>query len=573
MTIEPLRTVPAVLSRLDTAFSDFAAAFHEGQYALWLGSGISRDRVPDVSALLERVLEMLRSSIDTQDAQCAYRSALREVLGLAQLEDDELDGIDYALEVGEWPLRRRIVRALVSHYSKVLDVLVGDDKPQDYLVWSGLDVSNTYGSPDLEPDVEHYCIAILMLEGLVGHVVTANWDGLLEKALGNLTLAFDAVARVVITPDDFRQPGRRIEIIKFHGCAVRAREDEEVYRPLLIARESQIAAWTSQAQNRPMRKHLELLYTDRPSLMIGLSAQDANLQTVFATAIDDLARPWPATPPAIVLSEESLQTHHRNLLMLTYGSAHQGNATAIADSALLGSFGKPTLLGLVLASLTEKLASLLEHVLLSTWSTADVQGLRGNLLSLRNAAANRADTDRSAFIVRFMDVLNLTLTVFRTGHVPAVGGSRYEPLSELPIAQTIHSPDFPAHAFGWLSIAVAMVGRGRALGAWSVLPGDSTTPGDGVLRLVTEQRDARVFFVKDGATRTILELENSIDDRDGSVFIVVAAEEPPASARSSSPRFGRNGKVSAGHFSIATNIADTASADELYEAFKLAGGF
>lgn len=573
MTTEPLRTVPAVLARLDTTFSDFGAAFHDGEYVLWLGSGISRDKVPNVSALLVQVLELLRSNIDNEDAACAFRTALREVLRLAGLADNECDSIDLATEASDWPLLDRIVGVLVTQYSKVLDVLIGDHHADDFLVWTGLDVPNTYGTPDLEPDVEHYCISILMLEGLVSSAVTANWDGLLEKAIDDLTPAFNAIARVVVRPEDFRQLNRRIEVIKFHGCAVRARADETAYRPLLVARESQISGWTAQPQNQSMRKHLEVLYTDRPALMIGLSAQDANLQTVFATAIQDLARPWPATPPAVVLSEEELQAYHRNLLKLTYGPNHQGNATAIAASALLGSFGKPTLLALVLSSLTEKFAFLQDHVLQSAWHQEDVQRMRADIGDVRDEVANRADEDRWAFLERLIDVVHMTLTVFRTGRPPVAGQRRYEPISDRPISQAIHTPDFPARAFGLLGVAIALVGRGHKSGRWSVVPGASDSPESGVLRLVTPKRDARVFLVKDSATSTILELQGSIDETDEDVFIVVAEEEPPASARSPRPRFGRDGKTRAGRFSIAANIADTSSADELYEAFKLAGGF
>ena len=296
MTTEPLRTVPAVLARFDTTFSEFAAAFEDGQYVLWLGSGISRDRVPNVGELLERVLEHLRSNIVVDNKACVYRAALNEVLRLGGLMSDELASLDFTTAVETWPLRERIIGTLITHYSDVLDVLVGEDKPDDYLVWTGLDVPNTYGSPDLIPDVEHYCIAVLMLEGLIASAVTANWDGLLEKALAELTPAFGSLVRIVVKPDDFRNSGPYLEIIKFHGCAVRARDDESAYRSLLIARTAQISSWTEQPQNKSMRKHLEVLYTDQSTLMIGLSAQDANLHTVFASAIQDLGA-WVSNTP------------------------------------------------------------------------------------------------------------------------------------------------------------------------------------------------------------------------------------------------------------------------------------
>ncbi|MCC4306324.1 SIR2 family protein, partial [Rhodococcus sp. 3-2] len=480
------------------------------------------------------------------------------------------------------PLRERIVSTLVTKYSQVLDVAVGDHQPEDYLVWTGLDVPTTYGSPDLEPDVEHYCIAILMLEGLVESAVTANWDGLLEKALDELTPAFGSLVRVAVKPDDFRSAGPRIQVIKFHGCAVRARESETEFRSSLIARESQISGWTEQPQNRSMRKHLEMLYTDRLTLMLGLSAQDANLHTVFAAAIQDLARPWPASPPAVVLSEEHLESYHRSLLRTTYGSNHQGNASAIARSALLGAYGKPTLLALVLSSLTEKFSFLIEHEVTGVLGSDAAKQLQSDLLSLRDSAAGHADPDSSGtlkhseivefqreFLARLIDVTNLALNIFRTGRsMPTAGGRRYEPISDRPVAQAVHSADFPSEQFGRLGVALALIGRGLASDYWSVVPGDSKTPDGGVVRLVTGRRDARVFFVKDSTTLAKLDF----DDNDGNMLIVIADEEPRAITRSPRSRFGRIGKVSAGRFNVASGIADTDSADDLFEAFKLVGG-
>lgn len=586
MTAEPVRTVSAVLERFNSTFSDFTAAFHEGQYVLWLGSGISRDRVPSVGVLLERVMEHLRSNIVDNDADCVYRAALVDVLRLAGLKREELESIDFSMAVGVWPLRDRIVATLITNYSRVLDVLVGDHNPDDYLVWTGLDVPKTYGSSDLQPDVEHYCIGILMLEGLVASAVTANWDGLLEKALAELTPAFDSLVRVAVRPDDFRISGPRIEVIKFHGCAVRARVREAEYRRLLVARESQISGWTEQPENKSMRKHLELLYTDRLTLMVGLSAQDANLHTVFAAAIQDLGRPWPASPPAVVLSEERLESYHRNLLKLTYGANHQGNAKAIADSALLGAYGKPTLLALVLSSLTDKLSFLVEHAVRTALGSAAVQELQKDLQSLRDSAARHADPHNREtlehlaiaefqrdFVARVIDVANLTLTVFRTGRIPPWGERRYEPLSDRPVAQAINNADFPSEQFGRLGVAMALIGRGLAAGHWSAVPGDIKKPSGGVVRLANGGRETRLFFVRDGTTLTRLELDGSLDVGDEDVLVVIADEEPPVLTRSSKSRFGRDGKVSAGRFSVFSSIADSGSADDLYEAFKLAGGF
>jgi hypothetical protein len=586
MTDEQLRAVPAVLERFDSSFAAFVAAFNEGQYVLWLGSGISRERAPSVGELIGRVAEHLRSNIEVAKADCEYRVALDEVLRLADLNQTELGVIDYSIPFQEWPYNDRIVAALITKYSRVLDVLVGDDKPEDYLVWTGLDVPNTYGDPNLEPDVEHYCIAILMLEGVVEAAVTANWDGLLEKALNGFTPSFDALVRVAVKPDDFRIVGKRLEIVKVHGCAIRARNDETSYRDSLIARHSQISTWTEQPKNSLMRKQLELRYAIRPTMMIGLSAQDENFHTIFAAASRDLARSWPASPPAVVLSEERLEPYHQSVLRTTYGTTYQGNSSAIKDSALLGAYGKPVLMALVLSSLTEKLSFLVEHEIGSTWAFGAVGEFQADLRGIRDLVAKHADPSgvpalgRAAslefqrkFAARLIDVTNFALAVFRTGLLPTTRSGYYEPISDRPAAQAILNADFPSKQFGRFGVALALIGRGLTAGQWSAVPGDSAMATDGVIRLVAAQRSARVFFVKDAVVLTQLELNGSFDSVQSDVFIVVADEEPPTQTRSPRSRFGRDGRMSAGRFSVASSISDTGSVDDLYEAFRLASGF
>ena len=585
MTAEPLRTVPAVLGKLDTTFSQFAEAFEDGQYVLWLGSGISRERVPNVYELLGRVIEFLRVNINPDDETCHYRSALDNVLSLASMTSSEVATVDRTVPFKDWVLNERILGVLVGQYSKVLDVRI-EGKARDFLVWNVLDVPETYGSPDIEPDVEHYCIALLMLEGLVDSAVTANWDGLVEKALGRLMPEFNALARVIVKPEDFLLPKRPVEFLKFHGCAVRARDDVD-YRSSLIARMSQISVWAAQKEHRLIRKRLESLYTERHTLMLGLSAQDANLHYVFGAAAEDLSRPWTAeAPPSIVFSEEQLLAHHSHVLEITYAADYEEHANAISNSSVLGSYGKPTLLALVLSSQTRKLSFFLERLLEPKWAQADVERLIEDLVGLRDYAANRtmpSDPEKFSraeisqfqldYVERLIDVAHHVLKVFRSGRLSSAGERRYEPLSDRPAAQTIYNPDFPAKEFGLLGVALSLVGRGQSSGDWSAAPGDMKRPQDGVLRLVTDQRETPLFFVKDAGTLTELELGEALDDRNEHTLIVIASEEPPASTRSPRPRYGRDGKTQAGRFSVASTIAVTASADELFEAFKLAGGF
>lgn len=131
-----------------------------------------------------------------------------------------------------------------------------------YLVWAGINVASTYGGPHLHPDVEHLCVAILMLEGVVRFVPTTNWDGLIEVALSRLAPQPDRLLRVVVLPEDFSSPERPAELVKFHGCAVRALTDEEHYRDRLIARESQISGWAAKPDNNLVEAEVARMQDD-----------------------------------------------------------------------------------------------------------------------------------------------------------------------------------------------------------------------------------------------------------------------------------------------------------------------
>ena len=488
----PRNTVAEVLECFDDEFAEVAAAFARGEYLLWLGSGISRDVVPDVPTLLRRMLEFLQTRVVTADPTCRFRAALTEVLEAA---GGPATAVDLTTEVSSWPNLSDIVDRLVNQYSHVLDVRVQDESA-DYLVWSALDVPSTYGAPDLEPDVEHLCIAILMLEGVVQSAPTTNWDDLVEKAMERLSGSGDSVLKVVVTAADFRAPDRRAELVKFHGCAVRAGQDPAEYRKLLIARISQISGWTEKPENQMMKDRLGYLFGSRPAFIVGLSAQDANIQTVFHKAIQNLSRSWPATPPAVVFAEHNLRLHHKLVMKVIYGddsfSAHSG---AIASSALLGAYAKPALLGLVLFTLADKLSALIGYITELDLPDADLHRIRGDVLGLRDAAGAKADPDNRTFVEALISVLTLALWVFRTGDIP--NPAPYRVLSAAPIAEAAQNPDFPRAALGRFALAFTLLGRGLLDGQWTVEPGSTSEPTDGVVRVRKGPRTSKVFVVRD----------------------------------------------------------------------------
>lgn len=571
MTGLPRTSVVDVLACLEEEFVEFAEGFCRGDYLLWLGSGISRDVVPNVPLLLRQMLEYLRTNIDPFDSACRFRRAFDEVLDISGLPAVTRASLDVGVPVDSWSEVDDVVNRLVDRYSDVLNVQVTDE-PEDFLVWTGLNVPATYGSIELEPDVEHYCVALLMLEGVVRSAPTTNWDGLVEAAMERLTGNADAFLHVVVAPTDFRESPRAAELVKFHGCAVRAAANEDEYRGRLIARRAQISGWTTKPENQMMKNYLEILFASRSAFVVGLSAQDANIHTVLNQATQNLVREWPTSPPAVVFAEQRLHYHHKHVLQVTYAGSYAPNADAIGESALLGAYAKPSLVGVVLFVLADKLCVLMASASELSVPVGDLERLRADVRCLRDRAGELADVDQRAFIDALLLGLTFALTVFRFGKVPDPGNSSYQPLSTAPVEDALQNPDYPAAALGRLAIVVSLLGRGLAEDQWTVGVGSSDAPADGVVRVANGHRTAHVFIVASSRSLSQLEVDGLVDFDDDELLVLQAEASTVASARSPRARYGRTGAAGARLVDLEALCGTVSSADELFEAFRLEGG-
>jgi hypothetical protein len=226
-------SVADALQLLDGPFASMADQVAQDRYALWLGSGISQGRVEGLPKLIFRVLHFLQQRLTVGDANCPFRAALDTVFVAASLSAADRTAIDVEKPISEWPNVDAIVSRLIGNYARFLDTAVGTEE-DDYLLWEAAEVTTTYGDPAIDPDAEHLCIALLVLEGVASDIPTANWDGLIEKAVAEVNNGAPALV-VCVDPEDLRAPALQARLYKFHGCAVRARDDEAKYRPLLIA--------------------------------------------------------------------------------------------------------------------------------------------------------------------------------------------------------------------------------------------------------------------------------------------------------------------------------------------------
>ena len=556
----------ALLDSFDSEFRAVASGVTLGRYVVWLGSGLSRSVVPDVSQLLRNLLSFLQERADSANENCRFKNALNDILDISGIPQETRECIDFTKTTESWPGVDDLVQRLLNQYSTVLDVGVANEDP-DFLVWEGMDVAHTYGSPDLEPSAEHLCLAILMLEGVVQSAPSANWDGLIETAIQRLAGEPGVFLRVVVRPEDFAQPAARCDLIKFHGCAVRAAADPATYRPMMIARESQISSWTTRQENAVMKGHLEHLMATSETLFIGLSAQDANLHTILSQASENLARAWPVDPPAVVFALERLGAEQRHLLRIIYGESYSSNQQEIEEAALLGAYAQPVLLCLVLYTFADKLCSLIDSVLPPEWDDATLGTLQDGVRRLRDLIAGSADDDASEFVDQFVTTVGMTLSTFRNGSPLDSTDRRYHPLTAQPVSHAVQDPNIDTESLGLLAIAISLLGRGVVDDLWDLSAGDVHSPNDGVCTITRASGASRVFLVRDSQVLAQLEGCGHITMTDPNVLAIHARKIPKRQVRSPSSRYGRTGRQSARQIAVEALVDTSADADELLASF------
>jgi SIR2-like domain len=313
-------TVRGVLAEFEAKFAPVADAVENGEFALWVGSGISR-QAPNLGDLIERAFDYIRERAIDPASAAAYMPALEEALGLAQVEPARVRA-QYGQPLAVWPEHDAIIGRLWARYSRVLDIRIGGTDV-DFILWEAIDIRQAFEHP-APPAAEHLCIAMLVLEGAVEAIASANWDGFIEAAIERLSSGVQGIIRVVVDPDQLRGPAGRARLLKFHGCIVHATREPLVFRRFLTGSYTQIMGWPEKAEFAAMCNTVVELATARKTLVLGLSIQDNNLQTLFARAKAAHAWPWPCAPaaPAHVFCEDTIQLGQRDVLRLSYGDAY-----------------------------------------------------------------------------------------------------------------------------------------------------------------------------------------------------------------------------------------------------------
>jgi len=291
-------TVLDVLAKFDGDFATMAAAFGNGEFALWVGSGIS-SKAPNLGKIIERALEFLRQKATDDATQAVFAPAFRRALGYSGMTAEAVEPY-FHVPFSNWSEvdRNTIIDRLRWNYSHLLDVRIPNTS-EDYILWDAVDVREAFRNPAL-PACEHLCIAVLALEGAIREIASANWDGFIEAAMERLAGTLSGNLQVVVDPGHLRDVPGKARLIKFHGCIVHATDDPAHYRKFLVGSATQIANWPHQQFYAAVYGEVVSLATNYKALMTGLSLQDGNLRAAFAAARQTNPWPWPCTPQAHV---------------------------------------------------------------------------------------------------------------------------------------------------------------------------------------------------------------------------------------------------------------------------------
>lgn len=444
----------AAYRTLQTEQSALVQDVVDGKRFFWLGSGISRNEVPDVVDILTKVLIFLRDRAVEDGPNSPHRNALLEILTehlndeVAQYQADEANWYPQNCE----PLR--------NVYSEIFSTAV-DGKNLDYLMLTAADIPNTYGRNSLQPGISHKFLAILIAEGVLIEIASGNWDGLVEAAVQQLTDNPQDLG-IYVTNEDLRESNAPAHIAKFHGCAVLAKEQPENYAPLLIATRAQISRFETEHSFQHMRDALKERTRRYRSLVLGLSLQDTDLLNVFTRSAQDHPWRWESDHPAYLFAEPELKSQQRDMLQNSYPEAYALNRAEITDRSAIGSYAGPILAALTLQTLTQKLIALIKAS-----ASIDIrieQHLSCGIQRVETLIA-AAVGDSEYALYKFITGPYTRIVKIYQGHSSR---GTYVPLARGPRPQISSSPETTALGSDLFAAAIGLIGWGEIRQRWKV---------------------------------------------------------------------------------------------------------
>jgi hypothetical protein len=301
-------------------------------------------------------------------------------------------------------------------------------------------------------------------------------------------------------------------------------------------------------------------------LMLGLSAQDSNIQGLFAAAQATMAWPWPSNPPAYAFSENALGADQESLLQNVYHHDYTATNRALMETeALVQAYAKPLLLSLFLYVVTAKLKVLMT-IGMPGLADADRDKLYEGLEYARNLIADNV-VPTAAFVTELFGQCGRTMTMLRDGSLPNSTNGIYAPITAEPLHRMPADLTLAGGGVCQFAIASGLIGLGLARGLWTVAKADPTDNSSGSMVLIGRSGPAKVHFAANAQAAIRLGTNGLIAANDDAV-IVHSHENPPPMPRYPRRAPGRIGLASVREVSIENLLADGTEVEDLLERFR-----
>lgn len=486
---------------------------------------------------MELLLRRLQAQIAPGDDSCPYRQAVGEILDLIQFPADDLDA---SLTPDEWPLED-LCNRMASRYSDILDVGVRDKGGTRDLVWDVLALPEIYSDPAVEPDAEHFFIALLIEEGIVRQLLTTNWDVLLEKAHRAIVASPERGLKSIASNDDMNGVGP-LALFKVHGCADKAWRDRGAYGPFLVATEKQITGWGGNELSSPFRERANTILRETDAIFIGLSGQDGNLRNVVTASTDGRTLPYAADPPKIAFSAKVIDARRRSILKRIY-SDYDERHEDIDAGACLPPCAKALLGSLYIDASREKLELLIADASAdATFPSGFVPLLLEWRDWLEEAVSSEID-DRDEVEERWMwlardlpKLISHVVSLMRRSRWTTTGDEYVALLPEDFQTLARPSPLREEGRYHWFLLAMAALCEGAKRDWWAIQAGSRDAADVGGASFVLHRADGRVGVIissRPDAASALLQQHGVLRaDSEEHVVLLYPHGHRPASRRS-----------------------------------------
>lgn len=547
----------------------------KGKCTFFVGSAISKDKFKPLWDLMESLLIELRNRVTPGEPSCPYLSSLRVIIHeIGNRPDISPDTrID---EIEPQEEKEGLIKELISKYSDVLGVVVRDGNGGKNLWWDILELHEEYSNEEVEPDIDHRLLALLIEEGVVRKLGTTNWDSLIENAVSDSRGNGNSFG-IYNDPNNLQEvEGQRGKLLKIHGCARSAKENPQRFKNLMIATKNQINSWATQPQFEPFREELRSMFRQSPPLFIGFSGNDVNIQLEVLKAL--VSENVVTGSYKLLFTGSQITQTHRQIFESAYGTeAYNVEPEDIEGRSFVKLYSQPLLGALYLSAFVGKLRIIANKGRQEILSFFDDVETWINILEKQ--VIDKADSCISLkegykFIAfDFSFLVSKFVSLMRNQNLPA-GTKEYKTFSSDNLISLRENENIIFLKGHYTFLILALLYKGNDKGIWSIdwstggsiqdgqLKINSSSPGGGSVSIFILARDSSYG-------RPLLE-NNGVSIEDSYCVIFYVNGQPPKD-RASSPEKsypGANEGPDVLEIWFQTLIDESSDFEELFEAFR-----